>query len=94
MQKEQRKRMEKEIRDRRTRDQDDPEHENNRGLNMQHFPDKKRSGRKIEGFASYDEKDTLKSESINLFDRFYIVIIHNFCFPFLKHIIGICIYGV
>ncbi|XP_017636091.1 paired amphipathic helix protein Sin3-like 2 [Gossypium arboreum] len=61
MQKEQRKHVEKEIRDRRTRDQDDPEHENNRDFNMQHFPDKKRTGRKIEGFASYDEKDTLKS---------------------------------
>ncbi|KAE8689306.1 Paired amphipathic helix protein Sin3-like 2 [Hibiscus syriacus] len=60
MQKEHRKRVEKENRDRRTRDQDDPEHEN-RDFNMQCFPDKKRSGRKIEGLASYDDKDTLKS---------------------------------
>ncbi|KAK9038348.1 hypothetical protein V6N11_023224 [Hibiscus sabdariffa] len=60
MQKEHRKRVEKENRDRRTRDHDDLEHEN-KDFNMQRFPDKKRSGRKIEGFASYDDKDTLKS---------------------------------
>ncbi|XWS30312.1 hypothetical protein CRYUN_Cryun24cG0106200 [Craigia yunnanensis] len=61
MQKEQRKRVEKDNRDRRTHDQDDPEHDNNRDFNLQRFPDKKRSGRKIEGFASYDDRDTLKS---------------------------------
>ncbi|XVF60417.1 hypothetical protein PTKIN_Ptkin08bG0044100 [Pterospermum kingtungense] len=61
VQKEQRKRVEKDNRDRRTRDQDDPEHDNNRDLNLQRFPDKKRSGRKIEGFASYDDRDTFKS---------------------------------
>ncbi|XP_039014373.1 paired amphipathic helix protein Sin3-like 2 [Hibiscus syriacus] len=60
MQKEHRKHVEKENRDRRTRDQDEPEHEN-RDFNMQGFSDKKRSGRKIEGLASYDNKDTLKS---------------------------------
>ncbi|GMI68431.1 SIN3-like 2 [Hibiscus trionum] len=60
MQKEHRKRVEKENRDRRNRDQNDPEHES-KDFNMQRFPDKKRSGRKIEGFASYDDKDTLKS---------------------------------
>ena len=65
MQKEQRKRVEKDNRDRRTRDQDDPEHDNSRDFNLQRFPDKNRSGRKIEGFASYDDRDTLKSESVN-----------------------------
>ncbi|XP_022740685.1 paired amphipathic helix protein Sin3-like 2 isoform X3 [Durio zibethinus] len=65
-QKEQRKRMEKENRDRRTRDQDDLEHDNNRDFNLQRFPDKKRSGRKIEGFASYDDRDTLKSFSTQI----------------------------
>ena len=57
--------MEKDNRDRRTRDQGDPEHENNRDFNLQRFPDKKRSGRKVEGFASYDEKDTFKSKLSN-----------------------------
>ncbi|GMI67047.1 SIN3-like 2 [Hibiscus trionum] len=62
MQKEQRKRVEKENRDRGTRDLDDPKHDNNnRDFNLQHFPDKKRDGRKIEGFASYDDRDTFKS---------------------------------
>ncbi|XWS44244.1 hypothetical protein CRYUN_Cryun15aG0027700 [Craigia yunnanensis] len=61
MQKEQRKRVEKDNRDRRTRDQNDPDHDNNRDFNLQRFPDKKRSGRKTEEFASYDDNDTLKS---------------------------------
>ncbi|XVE83876.1 hypothetical protein DITRI_Ditri16bG0123300 [Diplodiscus trichospermus] len=61
MQKGQRKRVEKENRDQRNRDQDDPEQDNNRDFNLQRFHDKKRSGRKTEGFASYDDKDTLKS---------------------------------
>ncbi|KAK8566032.1 hypothetical protein V6N12_059575 [Hibiscus sabdariffa] len=61
MQKERRKRVEKENRDRRARDLDDPKHDNNRDFNLQHFPDKKRDGRKIEGFASYDDRDTFKS---------------------------------
>ncbi|KHG02736.1 Paired amphipathic helix protein Sin3-like 2 [Gossypium arboreum] len=61
MQKDQRKHVEKDSRDRRTREHDDPEHDNNRDFNLQRFPDKKRSGRKIEGFASNDERDTFKS---------------------------------
>ncbi|OMO52741.1 Paired amphipathic helix [Corchorus olitorius] len=60
MQKDQRKRVDKDNRDRRTRDQDDTEHDN-RDFNLHRFPDKKRSGRKVEGFASYDDRDTLKS---------------------------------
>ncbi|KAL5806692.1 hypothetical protein ACOSQ4_029425 [Xanthoceras sorbifolium] len=67
MQKEQRKRAEKENRDRRS-DHDDREVEldNNRDF-MQRFPDKKKSARKSDGhgvnsnFSSYDDKDTLKS---------------------------------
>lgn len=69
--KEQRKRAEKENRDRRNRDHDDrePENDNNRDFNLQRF-DKKKSARKAEGFgannnfASYDDKDTLKSELV------------------------------
>ncbi|XP_039024409.1 paired amphipathic helix protein Sin3-like 2 isoform X2 [Hibiscus syriacus] len=77
MQKEHRKRMEKDNRDLRICDNNDPEHENNRDLrirdnndpehgnnrdfNSQRFPDKKRSGRKDEGFSSYDDRDTSKS---------------------------------
>ncbi|KAK8710215.1 hypothetical protein V6N13_145550 [Hibiscus sabdariffa] len=61
MRKEQRKRAEKDNRDQRNRDHDDPEHENNREFNSQRFPDKKRSGKKVEGFASYDDRDNLKS---------------------------------
>ncbi|TYH99630.1 hypothetical protein ES332_A11G079500v1 [Gossypium tomentosum] len=61
MQKEQRKRLEKENRDRRTRDLDDSKHDNNRDCNLQRIHDKKRYGRKIEGFASYDDRDTFKS---------------------------------
>lgn len=68
MQKEQRKRAEKESGDRRNRDQDEREieHDNNR--------DRKKPVRKVEGFgvnsnfASYDDKDTLKSESFMLFN--------------------------
>ncbi|MBA0601021.1 hypothetical protein Gorai_004213, partial [Gossypium raimondii] len=60
MQKDQRKRVEKDSRDRRTREHDDPEHDNNRDFNLQRFPDKKRLGRKIEGFASNDERETFK----------------------------------
>ncbi|KAJ0098865.1 hypothetical protein Patl1_22039 [Pistacia atlantica] len=54
---------------RRNRDQDDREmeHDNNRDFNLQRFSDKKKLSRKVEGFgansnfASYDDKDTLKS---------------------------------
>lgn len=75
LQKEQRKRAEKEN-NRRNRDQDDREieHDNNRDFNSLVFPDKKKPSRKVEGFgantnfASFDDKDTLKSESIMLFD--------------------------
>ncbi|KAH9739826.1 Paired amphipathic helix protein Sin3-like 2 [Citrus sinensis] len=51
MQKEQRRRAEKENRDRRNRDQDDREieHDNNRDFNLQRFPDKKKSIKKVEG---------------------------------------------
>ncbi|XP_019452911.1 PREDICTED: paired amphipathic helix protein Sin3-like 2 isoform X4 [Lupinus angustifolius] len=66
MHKEQRKR---ESRDRRIRDHDEREADldNNRDLNSQRFPDKKKSFKKAEGFgmatdfASNDDKDTLKS---------------------------------
>lgn len=75
LQKEQRKRAEKEN-NRRNRDQDDREmeHDNNRDFNSQRFSDKKKPSRKVEGFgansnfASYEDKDALKSESIMLFD--------------------------
>ncbi|KAK9925188.1 hypothetical protein M0R45_033520 [Rubus argutus] len=69
--KEQRKRFpEKENRDRRNRDHEDREVEtdNNRDYNLQRFPEKRKSARKVEGFgananfASYDDKDTLKSK--------------------------------
>lgn len=83
MQKDQRKRVEKDSRDRRTREHDDPEHDNNRDFNLQRFPDKKRLGRKIEGFASNDERDTFKSESINFFDSLYSFIICKLSFLFL-----------
>lgn len=67
--KEQRKRVDKESRERKTRDQDEREadHDNNRDSNLR-FPDKKKSVKKAEGFgltadfASYDDKDTLKSK--------------------------------
>lgn len=74
--KEQRKRFpEKENRDRRDRDHEDREVEtdNNRDYNLQRFPEKRKSARKVEGFgananfASYDDKDTLKSESVMLY---------------------------
>ncbi|KAK4272056.1 hypothetical protein QN277_020656 [Acacia crassicarpa] len=66
--KEPRKRVDKESRDRKIRDQDDREHDhdNNRDLKSR-FSDKKISVKKAEGFglatdfASYDDKDTLKS---------------------------------
>ncbi|CAL0321769.1 unnamed protein product [Lupinus luteus] len=77
MHKEQRKR---ESRDRRIRDHDEREADldNNRDLNSQRFPDKKKSFRKAEGFgmatdfASYDDKDTLKSKSIICFGQNHI----------------------
>lgn len=70
MQKEHRKRCEKESRDRRNRDDDDREleNDNNRDYKLQRFPEKRKSSRKVEGFgvtanfAPYDDKDSLKSE--------------------------------
>lgn len=67
--KEQRKRVDKEIRDKKTRDQDEREHDhdNNRDLNLR-IPDRKKSVKKGEDFGltaeftSYDDKDTLKSK--------------------------------
>ncbi|OIW12423.1 hypothetical protein TanjilG_04172 [Lupinus angustifolius] len=66
MHKEQRKR---ESRDRRIRDHDEREADldNNRDLNSQRFPDKRKSVKKAEGcglasdFASHEDKDSLKS---------------------------------
>lgn len=72
--KEQRKHAEKENRDRRNREQDDrePEHDSNRDFSLQCFSDKRKSGRKVEGFgmhsnvSPYDDKDNLKSKSFAL----------------------------
>ncbi|XP_024018495.1 paired amphipathic helix protein Sin3-like 2 isoform X1 [Morus notabilis] len=66
MNKEQRKRVEKETKERRNRDHDDREIENNnnRDFNIQRLPDRKKSARKVEGFggnANSDDKETLKS---------------------------------
>lgn len=68
--KEQRKRVEKDFRDKRNRDQDDrePEHDSSRDFVLQRCPDKRKPSRKVEGFGmssnftSYDDKDSLKSE--------------------------------
>lgn len=76
MHKEQRKRAEKDSKDRSNGDQDerDPDHDNNRDFASQRFGDKRKSARKIEGFgmsanyASYEDRGTLKSESVMLFD--------------------------
>ncbi|XP_052196269.1 paired amphipathic helix protein Sin3-like 2 isoform X2 [Diospyros lotus] len=69
MQKDQRKRAEKENRERRNRDQDyrESEHDSNRDFNNQRLNDKRKSARKVEDFganpvgASYEDKDTLRS---------------------------------
>lgn len=74
MHKEHRRRTEKDSRDRRNHEQDegDPDHDNNRDFKLQRFVDKRKSARKVEGFGvhanfpSYEDKDTLKSESIIL----------------------------
>lgn len=68
--KEQRKRAEKESKERRNHDHDDREIENNnnRDFNIQRLHDRKKSARKIEGFegnANSDDKETLKSEFIH-----------------------------
>lgn len=67
LQKEQRRRFEKDNRDRRIRDQDEreTEHDNTRDFNLQRFPDKRRPPRKVEGYG-LEDKDSLKSESIKL----------------------------
>lgn len=64
--KEQRKRSEKEIRDRRNRDQDFKEPDIDANRDMKHL-EKRKSARKVEdfgvnsGLAPYDDKDALKS---------------------------------
>ncbi|KAI8032315.1 Paired amphipathic helix protein Sin3-like 2 [Camellia lanceoleosa] len=71
MQKDQRKRAEKENRDRRNCDQDYKESENdsNRDFSMQRLNEKRKSARKVEDFgvnpvvASYDDKDALRITS-------------------------------
>ncbi|KAK7365108.1 hypothetical protein VNO80_13922 [Phaseolus coccineus] len=63
------KERKRESRDRRMRDQEEREQDldNSRDLNLQRFPDKKKSVKKAEGFGmasdfpSYEDKDTLKS---------------------------------
>ncbi|KAK8469973.1 hypothetical protein PHAVU_004G022900 [Phaseolus vulgaris] len=63
------KERKRENRDRRMRDQEEREQDldNSRDLNLQRFPDKKKSVKKAEGFGmasdfpSYEDKDTLKS---------------------------------
>lgn len=81
--KEQRKRFpEKENRDRRNRDHEDREVEtdNNRDYNLQRFPEKRKSSRKVDGFGAnanfspYDDKDTLKGESVMLYKCMHSVI--------------------
>ncbi|XP_009630074.1 paired amphipathic helix protein Sin3-like 2 isoform X1 [Nicotiana tomentosiformis] len=64
LQKEHKRRAEKESRDRRTHDQDykEPDNENNGDLNMQRHTDKKKSARKVEEFeGSHEDKDALKN---------------------------------
>ena len=64
------KERKRDSRDRRMRDQDEREQDldNSRDLNLQRFPDKKKSVKKAEGFGmaadfpSYEDKDTLKSK--------------------------------
>lgn len=72
LQKDQRKRVEKDSRERRNRDHDyrESEHESNRKFSMQHPHDKRKSARKVEDFggnpalATYDDKDALRSELV------------------------------
>ncbi|KAH7846362.1 hypothetical protein Vadar_013012 [Vaccinium darrowii] len=69
LQKDQRKRVEKDNRERRHRDHDyrESEHESNRNFSMQRPHDKRKSARKVEDFgvnpvpATYDDKDALRS---------------------------------
>lgn len=64
LQKEQKRRAEKENRDRRTHDQDYKEpDENNEDLSMQRHTDKRKSARRVEDFGGpHEDKDALKSE--------------------------------
>lgn len=72
LQKDQRKRVEKDNRERRHRDHDyrESEHESNRNFSMQRPHDKRKSARKVEDFgvnpvpATYDDKDALRSEFV------------------------------
>lgn len=69
LQKEQRKRAEKDSRERRIRDQDsrESEYESSKDFNMQRVHDKRKSGRKVEDFGSnptvgsHDGKDAVRS---------------------------------
>ncbi|XP_039159223.1 paired amphipathic helix protein Sin3-like 2 isoform X2 [Eucalyptus grandis] len=65
VQKDQRKRFEKDNRDRRNREVDDreSEHDTSRDFNSQRFPDKRKSARKVEnyGMTSCEDRDALKS---------------------------------
>ena len=80
--KEQRKRAEKESKERRNRDHDDREAENNinRDFNIHRHPDKKKSARKVEGFggnANNDDRDNLKSESVTYAEMIKNVFTYN-----------------
>lgn len=63
------KKRDKDNRERRNRDLDDrePEHDNNRDINIQRLPEKRKPARKVEGFgansnlASSDDKSAVKS---------------------------------
>lgn len=76
MQREQRKRLDKENRARRGRDLDDREAEQD---NLHHFPEKRKSSRRAEGLeayagsASHSEKDNLKSKLIPVKHIFYLL---------------------
>ena len=72
MQKDQRKRAEKDSRERRNRDQNyrESELDSNRDFSMLRIHDKRKSARKVEDFGvttvvpPYDDKDTLRSELV------------------------------
>jgi len=67
MHRDQRKRVDKDNRERRSRDLEDGEAEQD---NLQHFSEKKKSSRRMEGFeaysgpASHSEKNNLKSKRL------------------------------
>lgn len=67
VQKDQRKRFEKDNRDRRNREVDDreSEHDTSRDFNSQRFPDKRKSARKVENYGMTslsEDRDALKSK--------------------------------